>query len=112
MRKQNFAIICMALMLCFVLFQLVYAIDFNRDISSQDKAAFDEMLEPVLKIYNLVKYSATVISVVVLLFAGITYITSGSDPGRREQAKSMGMYVIVGLMVIWAAPLIVNFIVG
>ncbi len=34
-------------------------------------------------------------------------MTSGSNPGKREQAKSMVMYVIVGLFVIWAA--ILNF---
>lgn len=112
MRRKTLTILGLALMLCLTMFQFVYAIDFNEDISSEDKAVFDEMLEPVLKIYNLVKYSATIIAVVVLLFAGITYITSGSDPGKREKAKSMGMYVVVGLIVIWAAPLIVNFIVS
>lgn len=112
MRRKNLAILGMALMLCLTMIQFVYAIDFDSDISSEDKAVFDEMLEPVLKIYNLVKYSATIIAVVVLLFAGITYITSGADPGKREKAKNMAMYVIVGLIVIWAAPLIVNFIVS
>jgi len=45
-----------------------------------------------------------------MLFAGITYISSGSDPGKREKAKSMVMYVIIGLAVIWAAPFIVDLI--
>jgi multisubunit Na+/H+ antiporter MnhB subunit len=39
-------------------------------------------------------------------------MTSGSDPKKREDAKNMAMYVIIGLIVIWAAPLIVNWIVG
>ena len=112
MRKQNLAIFGLAMMLCFFLIQFVAAVDFNSEISSADKATFDQMLEPVMKIYNLVKYSASVIAVIVLLFAGITYITSGADPGKREKAKSMAMYVVIGLIVIWAAPLIVNFIVG
>jgi len=85
---------------------------FNDDISNADKDTFDEILEPVMKIYNLVKYSATVIAVMVMLFAGVGYMTSGNNPAKREDAKNMLMYVIIGLIVIWAAPLIVNFIVG
>jgi len=86
--------------------------DFDQPISSEDKATFDQILEPVMKIYNLVKYSATVLAVLVLLFAGLNYMTAGSNPGKREQAKNMVMYVVIGLVVIWVAPLIVNFIVS
>lgn len=92
--------------------QTVMAVEFNETISPEDQAQFDHMLEPVMKIYNLVKYAATVLAVIVLLFAGITYMTSGSDPGKREKAKNMAMYVVIGLIVIWAAPLIVQFIIG
>jgi succinate dehydrogenase/fumarate reductase cytochrome b subunit len=112
MKNKTYAILGLAFMSLFFVMQFALAIDFNQDISSQDKAAFDEILAPVLKIYNLAKYTATVIAVVVLLFAGITYILSEGDPAKREKAKSMAMYVVIGLVVIWAAPLIVDFIVG
>lgn len=85
---------------------------FGDDISSEDKATFDQILEPVLKIYNLVKYIATAIATLVLLISGIGYMVSGSDPKKRENAKSMGMYVILGLVIVWGAPLVVNFIVS
>ena len=91
---------------------LALAVDFNQDISPEDKQAFDEILKPVMKVYNLVKYSATVIAVLVLLFAGIVYMTAGNDPRKRDQAKNMAGYVIIGLILIWAAPMIVKFIVG
>jgi len=112
MEKKTLAIFAITLIVFTFLIQFVSAVDFDSDLSNEDKEAFDEILEPVMKIYNFVKYSATIIAVMVLLFAGITYITSGADPGKREKAKSMATYVIVGLVVIWAAPLIVNFIVG
>jgi len=60
----------------------------------------------------MVKYAATVIAVIILLFAGVSYMTSGNDPKKRDTAKNMVMYVVIGLIVIWAAPLVVNFIVG
>ena len=111
MKKQNLAIVGLILFASIIALQIVTAVDFNQPISAEDQESFDKILSPVMKIYNFVKYSATVLAVIVLLFAGITYITSGSNSGKRDQAKNMAMYVIIGLIVIWAAPLIVNFIV-
>lgn len=112
MKKQTLVLFCLGLFVSLLVLQFVAAVDFNQNISAQDKQSFDQMLQPVLKIYNLVKYVASTIAVLVLLFAGVTYIISGNDPAKREQAKNMAMYVVIGLVVIWAAPLIVNFIVG
>ncbi|MFA4960265.1 MAG: pilin [Candidatus Pacearchaeota archaeon] len=81
-------------------------------VLAADESDFAEVLAPLTTIYNLVKYAATVAAGLVMLFAGITYITSGSDPGKREKAKNMVMYVIVGLIVIWAAPFVVDLILG
>ncbi len=81
-------------------------------VSAADTATFDQILKPIQTIYDLVKYAVTIIAGLVLLFAGITYIMSGSDPGKREKAKNMVMYVIIGLAVIWAAPYIVKLVLG
>ena len=81
-------------------------------MSEDDKELFDEILKPVSKIYNLVKYLATTLAMMVLMFAGISYMVSGSDPRKREQSKNMAMYVIIGLVVIWASPLVVEFLVA
>ncbi|MGV8162418.1 MAG: pilin [Candidatus Nanoarchaeia archaeon] len=89
----------------------VMAVDFNSTISPQDQQTFDQILSPVMKIYNFVKYAATVLAVLFLIFAGVTFITSGNDTAKREQAKMMATYIVIGLIVIWVAPLIVNYIV-
>ncbi|MBR9704639.1 hypothetical protein GOV12_04455 [Candidatus Pacearchaeota archaeon] len=81
-------------------------------ISAASNNDFEDILKPLETIYDLVKYAATLIAGLMMLFAGINYITSGSDPGKREKAKNMIMYVIVGLMVIWAAPFVVKLILG
>ena len=112
MKTKYLAVFGLMFFLSLMAMQVVVAIDFDEDISQEDQDTFDEILDPVMKIYNLVKYSATVLAVVVLLFAGVSYMISGNDPAKREKSKSMAMYVIIGLIVIWAAPLLVNFIVG
>jgi len=81
-------------------------------VAAADESDFQEILKPLTTIYNLVKYAATVIAGLVMLFAGITYISSGSEPGKREKAKNMVMYVLIGLIVIWAAPFVVDLILG
>ncbi len=84
----------------------------NTTLTPQEQQTFDQILQPVMKIYNLVKYIATAIATMVLLLSGVNYMMSGADPQKRDNAKSMAMYVILGLAIIWAAPLVVSFIVG
>jgi len=81
-------------------------------VSAATESDFQEIMKPLQTIYDLTKYTATVIAGLVMLFAGITYISSGSDTGKREKAKNMVMYVIIGLIVIWAAPFVVDLILG
>ncbi|MBU0894801.1 MAG: pilin [Nanoarchaeota archaeon] len=92
-----------------ILLTAILILTFLPVVSAAD---FDEILEPLQTIYDLVKYAATIIAGLIMLFAGISYITSGSDPGKREKAKNMVMYVIIGLMVIWVAPFVVELILG
>ena len=90
----------------------VMAVDFDAEMSEEDQETFDQILEPIMKVYNFIKYSATVLAVLFIIFAGVTFIMSGNDQAKRESAKSMAMYVVIGLIIIWVAPLIVGFLVG
>lgn len=106
--KKLFSIFLLALLL---LPLRVLAADFNSTITPQDQQTFDQILQPVMKIYNFVKYAATVLAVVFLVFAGVTFIMSGNDQGKREQAKMMMTYIVIGLIIIWIAPLVVSYLV-
>lgn len=83
----------------------------DGEISPEDQARFDQILEPVVKIYNFIKYIASVVAGIFLLFAGIGYMSAGSDPGKKEQSKNIFAYVVIGLIVIWASPIIVSLLV-
>jgi hypothetical protein len=104
-KKAKAIVLSFVLLATMVVLQLVL-------VKAATTATYDQILQPIQAIYDLVKYAVTIIAGLVLLFAGITYIMSGSDPGKREQAKNMIMYVIIGLAVIWAAPLIVKLVMG
>ena len=77
-----------------------------------DTATFDQILQPVWKIYNFVKYIATAIAAIVLVIAGIGIMTSGNDMMKRENAKNTIGYVVMGLIIIWAAPFIIQLFAG
>ena len=104
-KKAKAIILSIALIAFVFVLQLVL-------VRAADTATYDQILQPIQAVYDLIKYAVTIIAGLVLLFAGITYIASGSDPGKREQAKSMVMYVIIGLAVIWAAPFIIKLVTG
>lgn len=86
------------------------AIDFDQPITAQEEQQFDAILAPVMKVYNFIKYAATVIGVLVMVFAGISFVTSGGETAKKESAKNMAVGVVIGLIVIWIAPLVVNYI--
>lgn len=76
--------------------------------SSADKATFNQILQPVWQVYNFIKYLATAVATIFLLIAGITYMTSGNDVMKRENAKHMIAYIVVGMIVIIGAPYVVQ----
>jgi len=88
------------------------AVDLDTEPTAEEKAQFDEILSPVMKIYNLVKYSATAIAALMLMFAGISYMSSGNDPKKRDTSKSMASFVIIGMVLIWATPALIGFLIG
>ena len=83
--------------------------NFNAPLSTTDEAALDQILSPVMRIYNAVKYVATVIGVLMFVFAGISFMTAGGETAKKEKSKIMAVGVIIGLAVIWAAPYVVQF---
>lgn len=103
--------IIIALLVSMVFVQAVHAeIDFDSELSAEDEATFDEILAPVMKVYQFIKYAATIIGVLMLVFAGISFATSGGDNTQKERAKNTAAGVIIGLILIWVAPVIVEYL--
>ena len=61
---------------------------------------------------NLLYYVAGITAVIVIIIAGINYITSAGDSGKITRAKNMILYSVIGLGVIIAAFAITNFIIA
>ena len=77
--------------------------------STSDMTTFNKILEPVMKIYNFVKYAASVLALLFLVFAAIQMFVN-NNISEKEKAKSRIMYIVIGLVVIWVAPIMVNYL--
>ena len=73
-------------------------------------ATISEITAPITKIYDLIKGIVAVLGIIAITGAGAMYMFSGSNIQARENAKSMVSYAIVGLVLVWVAPLLVGYL--
>lgn len=62
------------------------------------------------KIVNIFSLVVGVVAVIMIIYGGFRYITSGGDSGRVGNAKNSLVYAIVGLIIVALAQLIVHFV--
>ena len=61
-------------------------------------------------VINVLSLLVGVVAVIMLIFAGFRYVTSGGKQESVTSAKNMILYAIVGLVVVALAQLIVHFV--
>jgi hypothetical protein len=64
------------------------------------------------KITDLFSIIVGAASVIMIVYGGFRYITSGGDSGKVGNAKNTLIYAIVGLVIVALAQLIVRFVIG
>ena len=87
---------------------VAYAVDVPTP-TANDLQTYNAILEPVMKVYNFVKYGASVLALLLLVFAAISMFAS-DNPMEKEKAKTRTMYIVIGMIVIWVAPIVVNYL--
>lgn len=73
-------------------------------------ASVADITEPITKIYDLIKSIVSIVGIIALTVAGAMYMFSGSNIQNRENAKSMVSYAVIGLVLVWVAPLMVSYL--
>lgn len=64
------------------------------------------------KVVNIMLFLVGAIAVIMLIFGGIRYVTSGGAQDQVTAAKNTIMYAIIGIVVAILAFAVVNFVVG
>ena len=70
------------------------------------------LMNTVQLIINVALSVLGVVTVIVIIVGGVTYITSYGDAGKVKKAKDTIMYGVIGLVVALLAFAIVNFVLG
>jgi len=64
------------------------------------------------KVVNVLLYLIGAISVIMLIYGGIRYTTSGGNSANVTAAKNTIMYAIIGLIVAFLAFAVINWVLG
>ncbi|MFH0954489.1 MAG: TrbC/VirB2 family protein [Candidatus Micrarchaeota archaeon] len=70
----------------------------------------DQITAPLTKIYDLIKAAVAVIGIIALTIAGARFMFAGENMQAREAAKNMATYAIIGLVMVWVAPVVVQYL--
>ena len=73
------------------------------------KVGADKVLSGV---FNTVYIMAAIVAVIIIIVAGILYVTSNGDPAKTKRAREAILYAGVGIVIIMIAFVITNFIIG
>ena len=92
-----------------VLFLVPTFAGFVHAQSPVESASIEEILEPLNKVYDLTRSAVGVIGCIALVVAGAMYLFSGNNIQSRENAKNMMTYSVIGLMVVYTAPMLVGY---
>lgn len=81
------------------------------DVNCQDTNVNDDAIKKLAaKVTNTFSIIVGAISVIMIIYGGFRYITSGGESGRVGAAKNALLYAIVGLVIVALAQLIIHFV--
>ncbi|HPR10447.1 MAG TPA: pilin [Candidatus Saccharibacteria bacterium] len=73
------------------------------------KAKANNLVQDIINIFSWI---VGVVSVIMVIFGGFRYITSGGDAGKVTSAKNTIVYALVGLVIAALAQVLVLFVLG
>lgn len=66
----------------------------------------------ILNIVNFILYFLGLIAVIMVIYGGITYVTSAGNQESVEKAKKIIMYAIIGIIIVLISFALVNTIIS
>ena len=78
----------------------------NKNINCSDNT-LNNLVAQVVNVFSII---VGVVAVIMMIYAGFRYITSGGDSGKVGESKNTLIYAIVGLIIVALAQFIVKFI--
>jgi cytochrome bd-type quinol oxidase subunit 2 len=80
--------------------------DCNSDVSTGTDG-IQNIIETIINIFSVL---VGIVSVIMIIYGGFRYVTSGGDTGNVTSAKNTIIYAVIGLVVVALAQFIVQFV--
>jgi len=81
--------------------------DPNGGLNSNSSTAVGTLAQTIVNIFSVVVGAA---SIIMIIYSGFRYITSGGSSERIGNAKTTLIYAIIGLVVVALAQILVHFV--
>jgi len=72
--------------------------------------AEDTVNDLITDVINIISVIVGIVAVIMIIWGGFKYITSGGDSGNISAAKNTILFAIVGLIIVALAQIIVRFV--
>lgn len=86
------------------------AIDGNGTGCGVNGGTSEKLTVLIKLIINIISVVVGVVAVIMIVFGGLKYITSGGESSNVSSAKNTILYAIIGLVVVALAQFIVRFV--
>lgn len=86
---------------------------FNENTNCDDAAITDSdssVNDLIGKIINIFSVVVGIIAVIMIVYGGFRYITSGGDSAKVTSARNTILYALIGLVIVAIAQFIVKFV--
>ena len=70
-------------------------------------SALNNLITQIINVFSII---VGVIAVIMIIYGGFRYITSGGDSGKVGEAKNTIVFALVGLIIVALAQFIVKFV--
>ena len=80
------------------------------DIDNGEGSAGQKVDNLIATVINIFSFVVGVVAVIMIIYGGFTYITSGGDSGKVGNAKNAILYAVIGLIIVAMAQFVVRFV--
>jgi hypothetical protein len=91
---------------------LAISADATGDCEAAGTEGEDSVNNIITLVINIFSGIVGVVAVIMIIYGGFKYITSGGDSGNIGAAKNTILFAIVGLIIVALAQIIVRFVLG
>ena len=81
-----------------------------KDCSVAGGTSGDKLTAIIKLVINIISVVVGVVAVIMIVFGGLKYITSGGESSNVSSAKNTILYAIIGLVIVALAQFIVRFV--